>query len=448
MQTINAGIDAPDERSALKNRILTRQAKVGVAGVGYIGLPLAVEQARAGFDVIAFDHNPIRVAQLNQGSNYLRDVNDADLAAIVASGKLTATTEFEDIGNCDVVVMCVPTPVTPNKDPDTSIIRRIAGEIAAGLKPGRLITLESTTYPGVTEQVLLPIFESTGLKVGKDFFLAFSPERVDPGNSKYRTSNTNKVVGGVTPACLDVASTFYGQTIDAVMPVSSPQVAEMCKVFENTFRAVNVALVNEVAQLCDRMGIEVWEVLNAAGTKPFGMMRFSPGPGVGGHCLPLDPFYFAWKARQYDFHMLLTEVAAEINRSMPRFVREKVARSLNARGKALNGSHILILGLTYKRNVDDWQESPSLKLLRLLEDDEALVEYHDPHVPSLREPSGSLLHSVPLTAERLASSDCTLIATDHDIFDYDFIVEHSRLVVDTRNATKDVRSHRERIVLL
>jgi UDP-N-acetyl-D-glucosamine dehydrogenase len=222
----------------------------------------------------------------------------------------------------------------------------------------------------------------------------------------------------------------------------------MCKVFENTFRAVNVALVNEVAQLCDRMGIEVWEVLNAAGTKPFGMMRFSPGPGVGGHCLPLDPFYFAWKARQYDFHMLLTEVAAEINRSMPRFVREKVARSLNARGKALNGSHILILGLTYKRNVDDWQESPSLKLLRLLEDDEALVEYHDPHVPSLREPSGSLLHSVPLTAERLASSDCTLIATDHDIFDYDFIVEHSRLVVDTRNATKDVRSHRERIVLL
>jgi len=451
MQTIDPGTgvpERPDHRAAIKDRILTRKAMIGVAGVGYIGLPLAVEQAKAGFDVVAFDHNPIRVAQLNQGSNYLRDVNDADLAAVVTSGKLKATTQFDSIGNCDVIVMCVPTPVTPNKDPDTAIIRKIAGEIAAGLRPGRLITLESTTYPGVTEEVLLPIFQSTGLEVGKDFFLAFSPERVDPGNARYRTSNTNKVVGGVTPSCLDVASTFYNQTIDSVIPVSSPQVAEMSKVFENTFRAVNVALVNELAQLCDRMGIAVWEVLDAAGSKPFGMMRFNPGPGVGGHCLPLDPFYFAWKARQYDYHMLLTEVAAEINRSMPRFVRDKVIRTLNARSKSLRGSKILIVGLTYKKDVDDWQESPALKLFRLLDQDGANVEYHDPHVPSLREEDGRLLHSVPLTADRLRSCDCTVIATDHELFDYDFIVEHSQLVVDSRNATKHVREGREKIILL
>ncbi|MBC5824878.1 MAG: nucleotide sugar dehydrogenase [Candidatus Eremiobacteraeota bacterium] len=448
MQAINEELAVTDHRAKLIDRIKRRTARVGVVGVGYIGLPLAVEQAKAGFTVIAFDQNPIRVAQLNLGSNYLRDVDDSDLASAVAKGSLSASTDFSGMADCDVLVMCVPTPVTRHKDPDTSFICGIASQISRSLRPGRLITLESTTYPGVTEDVLLPIFSSTGLKVGEDFFLAFSPERVDPGNARYRTVNTNKVVGGVTKACLDVASTFYLQTIGSVIPVSSPQVAEMSKVLENTFRAVNIALVNELAQLCDRMGINVWEVIDAAATKPFGMMRFNPGPGVGGHCIPLDPFYFSWKARQYDLHMRFTEAAAEINLSMPHFVRKRVARILNDRGLAIKDAKILIIGLSYKKDIDDWQESPALKALHLLEESGADVAYHDPHVPSMREVDGRLRHSVPLIDERLRRVDCVVIATDHSDIDWERVVKHSNAVLDTRNATKSVTGNRQNVVLL
>jgi UDP-N-acetyl-D-glucosamine dehydrogenase len=448
MQAVRPGSEAPSHAAALKERIANRTAKVGVVGAGYIGLPLAVTQAKAGFTVVAVDQNPIRVAQLNQGSNYLRDVDDADLAQVVSRGKLSATTELDRIGEFDVVIMCVPTPVTLHKDPDTSFIRKIAAEIAARLRPGRLITLESTSYPGVTEEVLLPILASSGLTVGEHYFLAFSPERVDPGNARYITVDTNKVVGGVTPACLEVASAFYLQTISEIVPVSSPQVAEMSKVFENTFRAVNIALVNEMAQLCDKMGVNVWEVLDAAATKPFGMMRFNPGPGVGGHCIPLDPFYLTWKARRYDFHMRFTETAAEINLGMPWFVREKVRRSLNARGVTMNGAHILQIGLAYKKNVDDWQESPALKLLHLLEQDGAVVDYHDPHIPSMREEDGLLRHSVLLGDQSLATAACVVIATDHSDIDWNFVVRHARLVVDARNATQSVTTGREKIVVL
>lgn len=448
MQAIRPESGLPSPASALKERIVNRTAKVGVVGAGYIGLPLAVTQAKAGFTVVAVDQNPIRVAQLNQGSNYLRDVDDADLAKVVATGKLSATTELDRIGEFDVVIMCVPTPVTLHKDPDTSFIRKIAAEIASRLRPGRLITLESTSYPGVTEEILLPILASSGLVVGRDFFLAFSPERVDPGNARYITVDTNKVVGGVTPECLEVASKFYLQTISEIVRVSSPQVAEMSKIFENTFRAVNIALVNEVAQLCDKMGVNVWEVLDAASTKPFGMMRFNPGPGVGGHCIPLDPFYLTWKARRYDYHMRFTETAAEINLGMPGFVREKVRRALNERGVPLRGSRILQIGLAYKKNVDDWQESPALKLLHLLEQDGATVEYHDPHIPSMREEDGLLRHSVLLTEDALAAADCVVIATDHSDIDWDFVVRHAVLVMDARNATHRVAGRKGNVVVL
>ena len=448
MQIVRPESQRPSHGLALKERIVNRTATVGVVGAGYIGLPLAVAQAKAGFTVIAVDQNPIRVAQLNQGSNYLRDVDDADLASAVARGKLSATTELDRIAECDVVIMCVPTPVTLHKDPDTSFIRKIAGEIAVRLRPGRLITLESTTYPGVTEEVLLPILASSGLEVGEDFFLAFSPERVDPGKARYMTVNTNKVVGGVTAACLDVASSFYLQTISEIVPVSSPQVAEMSKVFENTFRAVNIALVNELAQLCDKMGIPVWEVLDAAGTKPFGMMRFNPGPGVGGHCLPLDPFYLTWKARRYDFHMRFTETAAEINLGMPWFVREKVRRALNDRGVPIKGARIFQIGLAYKKNINDWQESPALKVLHLLEHDGAVVDYHDPHVPSMREEDGRLRHSILLRQQTLSDAACVVITTDHSDIDWEFVARHARLIVDARNATQAVTVNRENIVLL
>jgi UDP-N-acetyl-D-glucosamine dehydrogenase len=433
---------------ALREKIITHTAVVGVVGIGYVGLPLAVEKAKVGYRVVGYDRNAIRVAQVNQGSNYIRDVADDDLASVVASDKLTATTDFSTLGGCDVIAICVPTPLTLNKDPDTSYIRSVAGEIARRLKPGQLICLESTTYPGTTEEVLLPQFAATGLVVGKDYFLAYSPERVDPGNKRYTTKNTSKVVGGITTTCLSVAAAFYQQTIVDVLAVSSPKVAEMTKVFENTFRAVNIALVNEMALLCDRMGIDIWEVMDAASTKPFGIMRFNPGPGVGGHCIPLDPFYLAWKARQYDFHTRFIELAGEINNHMPYFVREKITRALNARDRALKGSKILMLGMSYKKDIPDWRESPALKVLQLLVQCDAVVNYHDPLVPSFQDDHGTVRNSVPLTARALAEADCVLVTTDHSQTDWNYVVRHARVVVDTRNATKDVTERRDNIILL
>lgn len=434
-------------RDRLKQKFIDRTAFIGVAGIGYVGLPLAVEKAKVGFTVTGYDRNNVRVDQVNHGLNYIRDVNDAELAELVEGGKLRASTDFETLKHCDAIVICVPTPLTRNLDPDISYIKAVGEQIAAQLRPGQLICLESTTFPGTTEEVLLPLLSRSGLKVGEDFFLCFSPERVDPGNARYTTKNTNKVVGGVTPACVDVGGCFYQQTILEVLTVSSPKIAEMCKVFENTFRSVNIALVNEMALLCDRLGISIWEVLDAAATKPFGIMRFDPGPGVGGHCIPLDPFYLAWKAREYDFHVRFIELAGEINHSMPYFVREKVVRALNERGCALKGADIFVIGVAYKRDIEDWRESPAVKVMELLARDGACIEYHDPFVPKFAD-QGCQRHSVPLSRERLQQADCVLILTDHSRVDYGRIVECSKLVIDTRNATAPVRDGRSNVVLL
>src|SRR5579862_3498806 len=430
----------PLRLSALKRKIADRTARIGVAGIGYVGLPLAVEKAKVGFTVVGYDRNPIRVDQLNAGLNYIRDVDDRELAEMVESGHLSATGDFAELAQCDVIIICVPTPLTANLDPDISYIRAVGEQVAERLRPGQLVCLESTTYPGTTDGVLLPILERSGLRVGEDFFLCFSPERVDPGNARYTTKNTNKIVGGVTAACLDAGTSFYEQTILEVLPVSSPRVAELTKVFENTFRAVNIALVNEMAMLCDRLGINIWEVIDAASTKPFGIMRFDPGPGVGGHCIPLDPFYLAWKAREYDFHVRFIELAGEINVGMPYFVREKIVRALNERGRAIKDAKILIVGVAYKRDVDDCRESPAVKVMELLAKDGANIAYHDAHVPSFMTHDGTFWHSVPLSKGALESSDCVLILTDHSRVDYEAIVRHAPLVVDTRNATKAARS--------
>ena len=441
-------LEAPGSlRDQLKKKFSEKTALIGVVGVGYVGLPLAVEKAKVGFDVIGYDRNSVRVDQVNQGLNYIRDVDDNDLTTLVETSKLRASTDFSSLGQCDAIVICVPTPLTANLDPDISYIRAVGEQVAAQLRPGQLICLESTTYPGTTEEVLLPLLSQSGLKVGEDFFLCFSPERVDPGNARYTTKNTNKVVGGVTAACVDVGGCFYQQTILDVLEVSSPKVAEMCKVFENTFRSVNIALVNEMALLCDRLGISIWEVLDAAATKPFGIMRFDPGPGVGGHCIPLDPFYLAWKAREYDFHTRFIELAGEINIGMPYFVREKVSRALNQAGRPIKNADILVLGVAYKKDIEDWRESPAIKVMELLLKDGAKIDYHDPYVAKFVE-HGQQWHSIPLSQERLERADCVIILTNHSNVDYARVVEQAKLVIDTRNATKNVTAGREKVVLL
>lgn len=437
-----------DHVSALIAKFVNKTARVGVVGVGYVGLPLAVEKAKVGFEVVAYDRSALRVVKVNHGENYIGDVNNADLNAVVRQGRLSATGDFGSLERCDVIVICVPTPLTVNRDPDLSYVRAVGAEIARVIRPGQLICLESTTYPGTTQDVLLPLLSIGDLAVGEDFFLAFSPERVDPGNARYTTKNTNKVVGGVTPACTKVASAFYEQTLTSVVPVSSPAVAEMTKVFENTFRAVNIALVNEMALLCDRMNLNIWEVVDAASTKPFGMMRFEPGPGVGGHCIPIDPFYLTWKARELDFHTRFIELAGEINVGMPYFVREKVARALNARTKTLRGSRILVLGVAYKRDLDDCRESPALKVIELLEREGAIVDYHDPFVLHCTGADGKPRSSVMLTTPRLAGADCALILCNHSTIDWERVVRTAPLVVDTRNATRDVADRGDKVILL
>lgn len=435
---------------SLKRKIVSKEALVAVIGAGYVGLPLAVEKAKVGYHVVCVDQNPVRVDKLNRGENYIQDVKDEELAEIVARGLLRAVTSFEVLDEADVVIICVPTPLTEHKDPDLSYIVNVTAEIAKHLHQGQLISLESTTYPGTTQDVILPMLSERGLRVGQDFFLSFSPERVDPGNARYTTKNTNKVVGGVTPACLDVATTFYSQTILTVIAVSSPAVAEMTKVFENTYRAVNIALVNELALLCDRMGIDVWEVLEAASTKPFGIQIFWPGPGVGGHCIPLDPFYLAWKAREYDFRTQFIELAAEINLRMPYFVKDKVVRALGEAGKPLYGSKILVLGVAYKKDIADERESPALKVIQLLQKEGASVVYHDPYIPEVKPHGWFKQHmaSVELTDELWKSIDAVVITTDHSCFDYDEVSRRADIVIDTRNAMKNVQSTRAKIVKL
>jgi len=433
---------------ALKEKIEKHTAQVGVIGLGYVGLPLAVEKGKVGFPVIGFDINGKRVERVNAGDNYIGDVKDSELQELVRNGILQATTDFSRLAECDVIIICVPTPLTITRDPDISYIEASTKEIARYLRPGQLVTLESTTYPGTTQEVILPLLEATGLKVGKDFFLAFSPERVDPGNKRFSTKNTSKVVGGMTPVCLEIAYTLYSQTIINVVPVSSPAAAELTKVFENTYRAVNIALVNELMLLCDRMGLDIWEIVEAAGTKPFGIQTFYPGPGVGGHCIPIDPFYLTWKAREYDFHTRFIELAGEINVEVSYYVVNRVIRALNAENKSLKDAKILVLGVAYKKDIDDVRESPALKIMELLRKQGANITYHDPYIPVIEPHGGSSVHmeSVPLSDEALAAADCVLILTDHSAVDYERVVEQAAIVVDTRNATKNVERNREKIV--
>jgi len=433
---------------ALKEKILKHEALIGVIGLGYVGLPLAVEKGKVGFPVIGFDINAERVGRVNAADNYIGDVLDEDLQNVVRNGLLVATMDFSRLSECDVVIICVPTPLTITRDPDISYIRASTERIVHYLRPGQLITLESTTYPGTTEEVILPLLEKTGLKVGKDFFLAFSPERVDPGNKRFSTKNTSKVVGGMTPVCLEIAYALYVQTIINVVPVSSPAAAELTKVFENTYRAVNIAMVNELMMLCDRMGIDIWEVVEAAGTKPFGIQTFYPGPGVGGHCIPIDPFYLTWKAREYDFHTRFIELAGEMNVEVSYYVVNKVVRALNNENKSLKDAKIFILGVAYKKDIDDMRESPALKIMELLRKQGANITYHDPFIPVIEPHGGSTRHleSMPITDEVLATADSVLILTDHSNVDYERVVAKARLVVDTRNATKNVLENREKIV--
>ena len=432
----------------LKRKIEQHQALVGVIGMGYVGLPLAVEKGKVGFPVTGFDINPKRVAKVNAGDNYIGDVKDEELQDLVKRGLLKATTDFSLLAACDVIIICVPTPLTITRDPDISYIAASAKEIACYLRPGQLVTLESTTYPGTTQEVILPLLAETGLEVGKDFFLAFSPERVDPGNKRFSTKNTSKVVGGVTPVCLEIAYTLYAQTIINVVPVSSPATAELTKVFENTYRAINIAMVNELMLLCDRMGLDIWEVVEAAGTKPFGIQTFWPGPGVGGHCIPIDPFYLTWKARQYDFHTRFIELAGEINVEVSYYVANKVVQALNDENKSLKDARILVLGVAYKKDIDDVRESPALKIMELLRRQGASLSYHDPYIPVIEPHGGSTVHleNTGLTDQTLESADCVLILTDHSIIDYDWVVAKANLVVDTRNATKNVAENRHKIV--
>lgn len=439
-----------DYMEKLLHRIESREAVIGVVGLGYVGLPLAVAHSRAGFRVIGLDDNPEKVDKVNRKDNYIPDVDDEILAHMVDQGRLSATVDYGRLTESDVIIICVPTPLTENKEPDLSYILAVANKVRGIMRAGQLVVLESTVYPGTTEEILEPILEISGLKLGEEFFLAFSPERVDPGRDDYKTDNTPKLVGGVTEACQRVVTALYRQSITTVVPVSSPRIAEMSKVFENTYRAVNIALVNELALLCDRMAIDVWEVLDAASTKPFGIQIFQPGPGVGGHCIPLDPFYLSWKAREYDFSTRFIELAGEINLKMPYFVVDKVARALNRVSKPLKGSRVLLMGVAYKADINDERESPALKIFELIENAGARVLYHDPHIPRVK-PQASFsreIRSVELTEDLLAEQDCVVITTDHHDINYQWLVSHSALVVDARHATKAVTVHRERIVRL
>jgi UDP-N-acetyl-D-glucosamine dehydrogenase len=429
---------------SLTQKIASRTARVGVIGLGYVGLPLASEFARAGFTTVGIDVDPRKIDAVNQGISYIPDVPTAEVARLVSSGKLRATTDAAILAELDTVNICVPTPLRKTKDPDMSFVVSAVEKVAAHLHPGMLIVLESTTYPGTTEELMRPMLEAKGLRAGVDFFLAFSPERVDPGNATYNTHNVPKVVGGVGPQSTTLACALYGAAIERTVPVSSPQAAEMVKLLENTFRMVNIGLVNEIALMCDRLRIDVWEVVRAAATKPFGFMPFYPGPGLGGHCIPIDPFYLSWKAKQTGFEPRFIELAGQVNAAMPHFVVEKVGDALNGHRKSINGSTILILGLAYKRDIDDIRESPSLDVMTLLHQKGASLKYADPHVPALSARGwhgGFDLKSEALTAEALAGADCVVVLTEHSSVDYEMVARSSPLIVDTRNAIPGSHPH-------
>ena len=421
----------------LEEKIRTRRARVGIVGLGYVGLPLAVEFAKAGFSVTGIDISGQKTSRVNAGESYIGDIPSSTLGPLVESGKLRATTDFSAVLELDTINICVPTPLRKTKDPDMSYIVAACGEIAKYLHAGMLVILESTTYPGTTDELVLPMLEQGGLKAGQDFFLCFSPERVDPGNPKYNTSNIPKVVGGTTAVCSEIGRLFYAQALETVVAVSSTRVAEMVKLLENTFRMINIGMVNEIAVMCDRMGINVWEVIEAAATKPFGFMPFYPGPGLGGHCIPIDPFYLSWKSKQAGIEARFIELAGYINGQMPHFVVDKIQSALNDHGKPVKGSHIHILGVAYKKDIADLRESPALDIMLLLKRRGARLTFSDPHVASLE------LEDEWLTAadvNLVETADCTVIVTNHSVFNYRKIAEQAKLIVDTRNALKGIVS--------
>ena len=418
--------------AALLAKAKDRSALCGVVGLGYVGLPLVMEFVRAGYRVIGFDVSQKVVDALNNGRSHIKDVPASAVADAVKSGKFVATTDLARLREPDAISICVPTPLSKTKDPDVSYVLAATEAVKQALRRGQLVILESTTYPGTTRELMLPALEGTGLKVGEDFFLAFSPERVDPGNAKWNTRNTPKVVGGITPACLQVAAALYQPAIEHLVPVSSTEAAELVKILENTFRSVNIGLVNEMAIVCDKLGVDVWEVIEAAATKPFGFMKFTPGPGVGGHCIPLDPHYLAWKMRTLNYKTRFIELAGELNAAMPEYWIGKLAERLNDAGKAVRGSTVLVLGVAYKKDIDDIRESPALDVMRLLHQRGATVRYHDPFVANVKE-DGLELTSVPLTAATLEQVDCVIVVTDHSSVDYGLVARHARAVVDTRH---------------
>ncbi len=432
-----------NNKHLLLEKIAARTARVGVIGLGYVGLPLVVEFAGSGFDSVGFEVDTRKADTINRGESYIPDVPTAHVADMVASKKLSATTDFTALKDQDIIIICVPTPLRKTKDPDVSYILAASEKIQATLRPGQLIILESTTYPGTTDEVLRPIFDETGLKLDEDYFLAFSPERVDPGNPNFNTKNITKVVGGVTQISADVAAAAYSKIVDNIHPVSSARVAECCKLLENTFRAVNIGLVNELALLCHTLGIDTWEVIAAAATKPFGFMPFYPGPGIGGHCIPLDPHYLSWKARMHGFEARFISLAEEVNSRMPEHVVGLVTKGLNGHRKAVNGSKVLIMGVAYKRDIDDMRESPALAIIEKLQALGAEVSFHDPYVPAVHlEGNGQHLSGIPLSTEVVAEADCVVIVTNHSNIDYGWIAEQAKLVVDTRNTTRDLRDER------
>jgi UDP-N-acetyl-D-glucosamine dehydrogenase len=428
-------------------RIHDRSAIVGVIGLGYVGLPLAIEFAKAGFRVIGYDVSQRVVDTLLSGTSHIQDVPSADVAAALAAGTLTATTVESRLGECDAISIAVPTPLSKTRDPDMAYVLAAADAVQRHAHPGLLVVLESTTYPGTTRELLQPRMEAAGLTVGRDVFLAFSPERVDPGNPVYQTHNTPKVVGGITPGCVATASALYATCIETVVPVSSPESAELVKLLENTFRAVNIGLVNEIAIVCDKLGVNVWEVIDAAATKPFGFMKFTPGPGIGGHCIPLDPHYLAWKMRTLNYKTRFIDLASEINSQMPDYVVEKVSRALNDESKAVRGSRVLVLGVAYKRDIDDVRESPALDIIRLLEERGAHVEFHDPFVSEIRE-DGHVRRTVDLSDEMLRWADACVVVTDHRDIPWARVAAQASLVVDTRNVMAGLPAGRARIVSL
>ncbi|MDZ4723243.1 MAG: nucleotide sugar dehydrogenase [candidate division Zixibacteria bacterium] len=432
----------------LMTKIKDRKARAGIIGLGYVGLPLAMALVEAGFKVTGFDISTTKVRLLNSGKSDIDDIPDMVVSGSVATGKFLATDNPKDLAGLDIISICVPTPLSKTKDPDVSYILSAMGFVKDNFTKGSLVVLESTTYPGTTEELILPLLQGGDMKVGKDFFLAFSPERVDPGNAKYNTRNTPRVVGGITPNCTLVAKTFYEATIPNVYPVSSTQAAEMVKLLENTFRSVNIGLVNEVALMCERLKIDVWEIIDAAATKPFGFMPFYPGPGLGGHCIPIDPHYLSWKLKSLNYYARFIELAGEINSHMPEYVVERISGFMNHRfAKALNKSSVLVLGLAYKKDIQDVRESPALDVIKLLEDKGAKVTYNDPYVPTFNW-RDKLAKSTKLTDSVLAKADLVVIVTDHTLYNYQWIVDKSKAIFDTRNATKKVLKNRQKIELL